>query len=57
MADLKTRRKRGKRHNLRRASHYDDTKKYEKQRVRTAENKARHIKKALALKVAAEKGD
>ncbi len=40
---LKVHRRGGKHHNLIRAKHYDETKKYERQRVRTAANKAKHI--------------
>ncbi len=43
MADLIHRRG-GKQHNLLRAAHYDKTHKYERQRVRTAANKARRLK-------------
>lgn len=55
MAKLATHHKGGKHHNLTRSGHYDDTKKYERQRVRTSENKAKNIKKAKLLKAAADK--
>jgi hypothetical protein len=38
-----------------RSSHHDETKKYEKQRVRTALNKAKHILKGRELKREADK--
>lgn len=44
----------GRQHNLIRAAHNKDTHKYEKQKYRTARNKARHIKKAEDLKAAAD---
>ncbi len=43
----------GSKHKQLRASHFKDTHKYEKQRIRTAWNKARRIKKAEKLKAAA----
>ena len=54
MSAQKEHRRGGKQHNLLRGSHYDDTKKYEKQRVRTALNKAKRVLQARALKKAAD---
>lgn len=49
----------GKHHNLTRSEKHSSrpggNHKYEKQAVRTAANKAKHIKKAMGLKDAAEK--
>jgi hypothetical protein len=50
---LQIHRQGGHQHNLIRSAHNRDTHKYEKQRVRTTANKARHIAKAKALFAAA----
>ena len=45
----------GKHHNMTRQAHNKDTHKYEKQAMRTAANKAKHVKKAKEAKDAADK--
>jgi uncharacterized protein YaiL (DUF2058 family) len=56
MTKLVSHHKGGKHHNMTRSSHNDDTKKYEKQAIRTDRNKARHIEKAKKLKAKADQG-
>ncbi len=54
MPKVATHHKGGRHHNLIRSAHNDDTHKYEKQRVRTAQNKAKHIARAKQLKALAD---
>ena len=54
MPVLKVQRAGGHHHNLIRSSHNKETRKYEKQRVRTAHNKTVNIRKAAELKALAD---